>query len=309
MTRRVERPIFIIGTGRCGLTLAFELLGTHEDVAWFSRWTARFPRSNLAPKIPYLYNRPVIRQLIGLASLVARRQWRPWPTEAYTPFTLSFRGFANPYRPLTALDVDRNAHDGIYNAVLKHVEGQRKRRFIAQVSGWPRIVFLREIFPDAQFVHMVRDPRATVNSLLNVDWWDGWRGEWNWRYGPIPEKYRHFLNNGTPSFAALASLHYNIIIDNILEESKTLDAGFYTEMRLEDLVKDAEANIRRLATFAGLTYTEVFDRAWRRIPIVNTNERALRILPWRENLTDAQQEIITKICAEHMRRFGYPCEV
>ena len=140
VTGRVERPIFVVGTGRCGLSLVVDLLGTHEEMAWFSQWTARFPRNNLAPKIPYLYDKPVIREIMDLASLVARKQWRPGPHETYAPFTNSFRGFANPYRPLTALDVDRNAHDGIYNALLKHVEGQRKKRFIGELSGWARIV-------------------------------------------------------------------------------------------------------------------------------------------------------------------------
>lgn len=301
----VERPIFVIGTGRCGLSLVVDLLGAHEDIAWFSQWTSRFPRSNLAPKIPYLYHKPVVRQLMDLASLVTRKQWRPRPRETFRPLGLRFRGFVEPYRPLTALDVDRNARDGIYNTLLKHVEGQRKKRFIAEVSGWARIVFLREIFPDAQFIHVVRDPRATVNSFLNVDWWDGWRGEWNWRYGPIPEKYRHFLNSGPSSFAALASILYNILIDNILEESGTLDADSYAEVRFEDVVKDPEASVRRLSSFAGLTYTRAFDRSWRQVRVFNPNERKMRIVPWRENLTEAQQQIITRICADHMRRYDY----
>ena len=58
MTGRVEKPIFVVGTGRCGLSLVVNILGTHEDMAWFSQWTARYPRSNLAPKIPYLSHRP-----------------------------------------------------------------------------------------------------------------------------------------------------------------------------------------------------------------------------------------------------------
>ena len=308
VTGRVEKPIFVVGTGRCGLSLVVDLLGTHEEMAWFSQWTARFPRNNLAAKIPYLYDKPVIREIMDLASLVARKQWRPRPHETYAPFTISFRGFANPYRPLTALDVDRNAHDGIYNALLKHVEGQRKKRFIGELSGWARIVFLRQIFPDAQFIHVVRDPRAAVNSLLNVDWWDGWRGESNWRYGPIPEKYRHCLNSGPSSFAALASIQYKILIDNVLDESKTLDAGSYAEVRFEDVVKDTEASVRRLLAFAGLPYTEAVDRAWRGIRVFNPNEQTVRIAPWRGNLTEAQQQIITRICAEQMQRYGYPLD-
>ena len=305
---RVDKPVFVIGTGRCGLSLVLDLLGTHEDAAWFSQWTARFPRSDFAPKVPYLYRRPVIRQIVDAVDRVAPKQWRPRPHETFAPFTISFRGFANPYRPLTALDVDGNARDGIYGAVLRHVEGQRKKRFIAELSGWARIVFLRQIFPDAQFIHVVRDPRATVNSLMNVDWWDGWRGESSWRHGAIPERYRRLLNSGPPSFAAFAGVDYNILIDNILDESKTLDADSYAEVRFEDVVNDTEASVRRLAEFAGLPYTERFDRAWRRVRVFDPNEQTVRIAPWRRNLTEEQQQIITRICAESMRRYGYPQE-
>src|SRR2546426_2331894 len=162
MAVTVDRPIFVIGTGRCGLSLVVDLLGAHEDVAWFSQWTDRYPRSKLAPKIPYWYHKPIIKQVMDLGGLLMRSHWRPQPTESYPAFSVSFRGFARPYRPLTALDVDRNARTGIYKTVLAHIEGQHKKRFVSELSGWARIVFLRAIFPDAQFIHVVRDMRATV---------------------------------------------------------------------------------------------------------------------------------------------------
>ena len=149
---------------------------------------------------------------------------------------------------------------------------------------------------------------AAVNSLLNVDWWDGWRGESNWRYGPVPEKYRHFLNSGPPSFAALASIQYKILTENVLDESKALDADSYAEVRFEDIVRDTEAGVRRLLAFVGLPYTEAVDRAWRGIRVFNPNEQTVRIAPWRENLTEAQQQIITRICAEQMQRYAYPLD-
>ncbi len=38
----IDRPIFLIGTGRCGSSLLYRLLGYHPDVAWLSHYTARF---------------------------------------------------------------------------------------------------------------------------------------------------------------------------------------------------------------------------------------------------------------------------
>ena len=305
MADEVTRPVFVIGTGRCGLSLVVDLLARHHDLAWFSQWTDRYPRSRWAPSIPYWYRKPIVRQLFDLAGLVTRKRWKPHPDESFNAFTASFRGFARPYRPLTALDIDRNARRGIYQTVLTHIRGQRKERFVTELSGWARIVFLREVFPDAQFIHVVRDPRPTVNSLLYVDWWRGWHGEFQWRWGPIPDAYRRFVSDGTPSFAALAGVHYNILIDNILEEAKTLDDSSYIEVRFEDVVRETEPALRRLCGFAGLDWTDRYDRAWRGVKVFDPNNRKMRIAPWRENLSDAQKGIIEKVCAGPLRRFGY----
>lgn len=305
MSEGVHKPIFVIGTGRCGLSLVVDLLASHEDLAWFSQWTDWFPRSRWAPRVPYWYTLPVVGRLMDLMSLLTRRHWRPHPDESFNAFTVSFRGFARPYRPLTSLDVDQNARRGIYQTVLAHVVGQRKKRFITELSGWARILFLREVFPDAMFIHVVRDPRATVNSLLNVDWWDGWHGEYQSRWGPVPERYRRFLEEGTPSFAALAAVHYSILIDNILEESQALDARSYTEIRFEDVVADPEGSLRRLCAFAGLAWTPRFERAWRKVTVHDPNTRKMRIAPWCENLSPAQQAIIERVCEPKMRQFGY----
>src|SRR5262245_41989498 len=34
----IDRPIFVIGTGRSGTTLFFQMLGFHPDLAWFSTY-------------------------------------------------------------------------------------------------------------------------------------------------------------------------------------------------------------------------------------------------------------------------------
>jgi len=308
MTQRVDRPIFVIGTGRCGLSLVVDLLAQHAALAWFSQWTDKFPASRWAPSVPYWYRKPLLKQLFDVAGLVTGRNVKPHPDECFRAFERHFRGFARPYRPLTRLDLDHGARRGITATVLEHIRAQRRERFIAELSGWARIAFLREVFPDAKFIHVVRDPRPTVNSLLNVDWWDGWRGEMSWRWGEIPAKYRGHLNNGSQSFAALAGIHYNILIDNILTEAAELGEGQYLETRFEDVVSATERQVRRLAEFAELEYTPAFDRAWRAVRVFDPNNRRMRIAPWRENLTAEQQALVARVCGEHIRRFSYPLE-
>lgn len=302
---RVERPLFVIGTGRCGLSLVVDLLASHEDLAWFSQWTDRFPRSAWAARSPRVARWPVLRQVVEFASWASGKKITPHPDESFNAFTVHFRGFARPYRPLTRLDVDQNARRGITQAVLSHVRGQKRKRFVTELSGWARIIFLREIFPDAQFIHVVRDPRPTVNSLVNVDWWHGWYGEYQWRWGRIPDRYRPFVYCDEPSFVAQAGVHYNILIDNILEEARTLGAGSYAEVRFEDMVADTENQLRRLCAFAGLDWTVAFEKAWRRVKVFDPNNRKMRIAPWRENLSPEQQRIIAETCGHAMQRFGY----
>jgi len=44
----------------------------------------------------------------------------------------------------------------------------------------PRIGFLQAIFPDAKFIHIVRDGCAVANSRMNAPFWKGWQGLNTW---------------------------------------------------------------------------------------------------------------------------------
>ena len=46
-----------------------------------------------------------------------------------------------------------------------------KARFAAKLTGPARISYVSSIFPEARFVHVVRDGRAVVQSLMKVEFW------------------------------------------------------------------------------------------------------------------------------------------
>ena len=39
----LDRPIFIVGTGRCGSTILYQLLSNHPQLGWISSWVDAFP--------------------------------------------------------------------------------------------------------------------------------------------------------------------------------------------------------------------------------------------------------------------------
>ena len=220
-----------------------------------------------------------------------------------------FYGFNTPFRDLTEADVTptvRNRFRGAVRAILKY---QRKERFIAELSGWSRVRFLKEIFPDARFVHLVRDGRAVANSLVNVGYWRGWEGVHKWRWGvPGPDDLA-LLEKYDYSFLALAAVQWRMLVENIRVETAKLDRGDALTVRYEDLIADPSAETLRCIEFCGLDGNlPRFQRHLSmvvRTHVVDANTSAFRIPPWRENLDESEIEMMNDIMAQEMAAFGY----
>lgn len=305
LSEREDRPVFVVGTGRCGLSLVVDMLASHPEMAWFSQYSKHYPAKRWAYRAPYTFSRPPIHQLAWLAEKLTGKNILPRPREAYTSFDIHFRGFGYHYRSLSPRDVHQSARDGLRGMIGAHIDLQRKSRFVCELSGRARILFLREIFPGAKFIHVVRDPRPTVNSWLNVDYWLGWRGESQWRWGQIPEQYRAHVFKDKPTFAAIAAVQYNMLVDDIIAESQGLDDSVFTEVRLEDMIHNTAAEVKRLAEFADLPYSAQYQREWEKVKVYDPNTRKARIPPWRDNLTAFQQSEITRICEKYLKRYRY----
>jgi hypothetical protein len=55
--------------------------------------------------------------------------------------------------------------------------------------------------------------------LLNVDFWSGWRGPQNWRWGELTAKQRQEWERFDRSFVALAGIELKIL-SKALEQAK-----------------------------------------------------------------------------------------
>lgn len=290
MRNEIIKPIIIVGTGRCGSTALHKLLSLHPNVAWLSDLCNRFPDH---PQ----YNRWLMRtfELPWIGRLLNRHFN---PGENYLFWHRHAPGFRRPFRDLTCQDVTLREKKSIYEVMSQMLTGQRSRLLI-KITGWPRIGFLKEIFPDAKFIHIVRDGRAVANSMIAVDFWDGWLGPERWRWGHLTPEHSRIWEETGRSFIALAGLEWVMIQEAMVKAKSVLNDGDFLEIRYEDFCADKHAITKMVAQFAELNWSERFEQALQHFPVESKNSK------WKTDLTVEQQKILEKVESRYLKHYGY----
>lgn len=283
-------PIVIVTAGRSGSGVLHRALARHPRVAWASRLLGTHPRR------PWL-NRAVLRAVdVPLLGSIVRRRYPP--VECYPFWERHCRGFTAPCRDLRAEDLTQEAKLSLRGARRQLPTG-RRRRLLFKITGWPRIGLLKEAFPDARFIHLVRDGRAAAASLLRVHWWDGWQGPPAWRMGPLTAAHVEEWEAHGRSFIALAGIQWKMLLAAAREAERTLPPDDVLELRYEEMCAEPLHVFRRVAAFAELRWSAGFESAVRSSSFRNTNAR------WRSDLTEAQQEVLTAVLRDALEREGY----
>lgn len=173
----MNRPIFIVGCPRSGTSLLYQLLRLHPALAWITPVTNRC----LAPGSGFFFERPGTARL--LEAVVRRLPRRLTPSRYRGPYdgSLQIRGLPEtsegyqiwrshcpdaPHR-LTEEDLTPEAAHYFRWMVRQHLAHFRRPRFVCKRPRHVlRIRYFKAVFPDAHFVHLVRDGRAVAASIL-----------------------------------------------------------------------------------------------------------------------------------------------
>ncbi len=286
----LHRPIFIIGTGRCGSTIFHQIFAHHPRLAFLSGLCQMYPGK------PH-YNTWAMRMMdVPVLHKWARRKFRP--AEHWDFWDHYVRGFSAPFRDLVAEDVRPNECKKI-RRVLESMVTPKRDRLLIKLTGWPRTGFLTEIFPDALFIHVVRDGRAVANSLLNTDFWKGWGGPEQWQWGPLSEEEQAEWDRHGRSFVALAAIQWKILMRSFESAKKSLPGSQYMELKYERFATDPQGMFAQVLDFCGLDYPAEFKQAIGRFKVESANYK------WQESLTPLQRDILDQCLHEALGQYGY----
>jgi hypothetical protein len=285
---KVDRPLFIVGSGRSGSTILYRLLAVHPELCWVSRLTDRFPRAPMLSVAHRLLDTP------GIGALLKRRIVRrgaSWltPVEGVQVFERHVRLRGD--RRSTEADYDPSTQARMHAALAGHVTGSGKLRFVCKrTANTQRIRLLDRMYPDALFLHLIRDGRAVAHSLTRVPWWD----EVDiWWLGQRPPEWRA----AGRADLELTALHWRHDTEETLAAGPLLGRR-YREVRYEDLVRDPHGILRSICDYAGYTFPASYAALVpRTLPDMN--------IKWRQALGTEQERVVFEAAGDLLQSLGY----
>jgi omega-hydroxy-beta-dihydromenaquinone-9 sulfotransferase len=308
LTRDAEyppEPIFFVGMPRSGTTLLFGVVAAHPDLAWLSQHFRRAPRwpvvaaaSRLADLSDVFRKSPQYSMERGPLREIARFG----PSESYEAWERCCgRRFPRDFLlGVRATPQEREATRRLARNVVRY---QGKRRFAAKITGPARLGYLKSIFPDARFVHVIRDGRSVVESLMRVGFWrDSYRmTSPAWSGGLSEEDLELWREAYGGSALALAAIEWRTVIRHARTEMA--QEGLqdrYVEVRFEDFLSHPHDTLSELASSRWLADDpRPHDFLRRRVPLRGDTPR------WRGELSEDDTSLLNEILGATLSDLGY----
>ncbi len=287
---------FVVGTGRCGSTLVQELVARHDRAGFVSNVDDRIPGvgRRLTSVAPEVYRRLP-------SSFTAKGRVRFAPSEAYLALAREVSPtVVDPASDLTSADVTPWLVERTVTFFRRRADALDDRMLVAKLTGWPRLALLEAIVAEGRYVHVVRDPRAVVNSLLQMSWWGAHRGPTGWALAPLDEAEQHAWDRHGRSIPALTAIGVRRLLDAYAGASAAVGASRWLDIRYEDLVAAPTEVLASALAHVGLELDDAFAAQLERVPI-----RGGRLRADLSDLTDAQRGAVTDVLAGALDRWGY----
>ncbi len=227
-----DRPLFIVSAPRSGSSLLFENLSKFEEI-----WSIGQESHDIEMDINYLHPKAhdyKSNRLTEASSAVATdvKHW-----------------FAKRLQ-----NSEKTAYTKIENP-------PKKIRFLEKTpKNSLRIPFLKQVFPQARFIFLYRDPLENISSLLEF-----WRSSrfltykdmprWSHKewYGLLPPNWESLKDS---SLAEIATYQWRMANQTILNDLSDLTENAYCFVTYKELIEQPRKTFQRLSSFAQLTWSD-----------------------------------------------------
>lgn len=265
-------PVFVGGHPRSGTTLLGAMIGAHSDFVCTpeSQFKTRVLRhSSIADK--GIINMQTAFHLI-------RKNWR------FKIWDLDIHSL--PYNEIHSYP------ELIFWIVKVYGEKSGKSNAGIWVDHTPSNIknanALLELFPEAKFIHIVRDGRAVASSIMPLDW----------GANTVDTAARSWVKR---------LLHY-LTVESSLGDKKII------RIRFEDLVQKPETTLRRVCLFLNIDYQpQMVQGGGLKVPQYTSKQHSLigkgpdpkEVNAWKKELTPRQVEIFESIAGDLLLSLGY----
>ncbi len=271
-----QKPVFILGNPRSGTSLLGRMINCHPNIAvpyeahiynTFWLFNQRYePLSDPARQR---------RLALDMMSLRVNRFWE------------------NPPRIEHVLEaVERESFHGVFEALMTSwLKSRNKPRWGEKTpQNGPHWRAISEGFPDAQFIHLVRDGRDCALSWINA--------------------------NFGPKLTYPAAVKWAAYVDDMQVMKQTLGPQRVIEVRYEDLISDIDTTLHAICEFLGEPYDPAMKAFYKSEDTYMTERRNNEKLKqpvmtsntdkWKKKMSERNQRIFEALAGKQLQRYGYP---
>jgi hypothetical protein len=170
---------------------------------------------------------------------------------------------------------------------------------LSKYTDFSRIEYLTQVFPEATFVHVVRDGRAVAASyhqkIVTGEFIRGWE-ELAWWMQDWPPEWQRIWNEEYQDPLTFAAFQWGNFVRRLREEAaNVLSSENYFEVRYRDIMEEPEGCLGEVLSKIGLSQSGGLEAYIDRVSLENRNYK------WRERYSKDEKNRLNRcvqMCSE-----------